>query len=453
MKNIKVSQFNIYLDLEDGAFLLRNLFTDKITYVTKEKAAYIRTILNSSDINLNGEYIYQLYNHGFLINGSKIEYQHVDYFRRSISYSTNNLDITILPTNSCNFRCAYCFEETRNLFISDKTAENIISFLDKNMKKYKTVYIQWFGGEPLLCKDVIDRIMTKACEFSHRDKVALIAGITTNGYELDLETYKKLCRYKTVWIQISIDGTKETHNLQRPHYNDPDSYTKIIENLKKIRDNTKPSICKIYYRITISKSIIKYIDNILLFYKNEFSKDNRFRLSLQPVMDWGGDRVLNMNDDLPNVEDTIKCLKEAAKYHLMPIGHHTQSSSALICESTRINSYVFGPGDKVHKCPMAMYSEINDDLHKSCIGEILPEGNIKINQDINIEWVEGTPILGDKCHKCKYYAICHGNATCPYSSKYLNKKTIDLCRKPIYDNFIPAEMYLQYMMNDIDYII
>ncbi len=449
MKKWKSSQFNVSINVPEGGVVVRNLYTNNYILI-RENTQLIDLLLNRQRPFLSDEpYTYELQRLGIVVEDGVEEYIKVDDFRNDIANSKERLDITILPTIDCNFRCVYCFENEGTKYMSEQDVSALIKYFSNTFKKYKSVYIQWFGGEPLLCKDLINYVMTNALQIADKNKTALVSGITTNGYELDLETYKMLCKNKCTWIQISVDGTRRTHNFQRPHKNDANSYDKIIKNLQSIRDNTNPGVCKIYYRVTLSKPILKHIDDILLFYKEEFSADKRFRLSLQPVMDWGGERIHDVRDELPSVKDTVDCLLKAADMGLLPIGHHTQSSSGLICESIRRNGIVVAPGNYIYKCPMAMYSKEDGDLYRSLIGRLGQDGQIYINDEFNAEWMRGKPFMGDKCHKCTYYAICHGNVTCPYSNKF-SKENKNLCRKAIYDEFIPAEILNYYKIKKID---
>ena len=447
----KSSQFNILVPTPDNGIVIRNLFSQKYLHVPepmRDKVIEYLDMSTCAHTDLESTYINRLVQGGFLVPYDEEESAKVDSFRKDIAQATDQLDITILPTDDCNFRCAYCFEYERHSYMSHDTAESIVKYFEKNFSRYRKVYIQWFGGEPLLCKDTIHYIMTNAIRIAKRERVSLIAGITTNGYELDVETYKMLCANRISWIQISVDGTRDIHNFQRPHKCNHDSYTRIVNNLKAIRDQVPAGMCKIYYRVTISKQILQRIDEVLQFYKQEFAYDNRFRLSLQPIMDWGGDRVGNILDELPSVEDTVGCLKKAAMYGLMPIGHHTQAASGVVCEAMRVNGFVVGPDNTVHKCPMAMYANTDSCVNKGVIGHLSQEGDMHLNTANNNAWCEGSPYKGELCYKCRYYAICHGNVTCPYSMKFSNEKK-NLCRKSIYDEYVPAETMMMYLLGKV----
>ena len=52
--------------------------------------------------------------------------------------------------------------------------------------------VEWFGGEPLLCMDVIENLSKHFIDICRKAHKGYTAAITTNGYLLDLETFRKL---------------------------------------------------------------------------------------------------------------------------------------------------------------------------------------------------------------------------------------------------------------------
>ena len=67
---------------------------------------------------------------------------------------------TILPTTACNARCVYCFEQGfKYVTMTDECVEQMIRFiLDTRCKDGKPIRIRWFGGEPLICEKIIDKV-------------------------------------------------------------------------------------------------------------------------------------------------------------------------------------------------------------------------------------------------------------------------------------------------------
>ena len=65
----------------------------------------------------------------------------------------NHLNIIIIPTTDCNFRCVYCYEQKESGFISDETLNKLfdsISLYFSKINGKKSLRLDWFGGEPML---------------------------------------------------------------------------------------------------------------------------------------------------------------------------------------------------------------------------------------------------------------------------------------------------------------
>ena len=106
-------------------------------------------------------------------------------------------DYYISITNKCNLNCSYCYERKLNTqygMIDDSTADRIIGFINDCGT---AGMIHFFGGEPLLGKNIIKKLRSeiKACSYF----------ITTNGTLLD-EEFIKWCAQNSVKINISHDG-------------------------------------------------------------------------------------------------------------------------------------------------------------------------------------------------------------------------------------------------------
>ena len=101
--------------------------------------------------------------------------------------SKEELAVTIMPTEECNFACPYCFiyEKTKG-GMSNQTYDDIYSFLENTLRsgcpQIKRMYINRFGGEPSLCADKIILFMKRLQNLALRYGIMLIGAITTNGY-------------------------------------------------------------------------------------------------------------------------------------------------------------------------------------------------------------------------------------------------------------------------------
>src|ERR1035437_3850684 len=83
--------------------------------------------------------------------------------------------LTILPTNSCNMRCPYCFEgsaKPKYGKMPEIIQEAIASFVEKEVNddpvKFKRIGVSWFGGEPLLALDEIQTLSMKLIKIAKK---------------------------------------------------------------------------------------------------------------------------------------------------------------------------------------------------------------------------------------------------------------------------------------------
>lgn len=137
---------------------------------------------------------------------------------------------TILPTTACNARCYYCYERGVPVHtMTEKTADDTVKFISDHIGPNKRVFIRWFGGEPTVAADRIDRI----CIGLFQNGISFKSSMTTNGYLLDEEM---VSRAKTLWnlkdVMISVDGTERNYNEIKAYVGAEDNpYQRVMRNI------------------------------------------------------------------------------------------------------------------------------------------------------------------------------------------------------------------------------
>ena len=107
--------------------------------------------------------------------------------------SNRYLELILLPTEQCNFRCVYCYED----FMIGKMQPNKVNAIKKLISQraadLDVLKISWFGGEPLAAKDIVYDISEHILNLC-RDNPALqyISTMTTNGFMLNQSVLTKL---------------------------------------------------------------------------------------------------------------------------------------------------------------------------------------------------------------------------------------------------------------------
>jgi radical SAM protein with 4Fe4S-binding SPASM domain len=130
--------------------------------------------------------------------------------------------VMLTITENCNLDCIYCFEKKKTKNVMDLTiAKNIISYEFSNSDKFDLIEFHLFGGEPIMCKKMIKELVEWTC--SQKFQKPFLFFIETNGTLVHGNFQTWLLKMTgIVFLGISIDGTRETHNKNRSN-----SYDKI----------------------------------------------------------------------------------------------------------------------------------------------------------------------------------------------------------------------------------
>ena len=102
-----------------------------------------------------------------------------------------------------------------------------IEYINDKTEKAKSIYISWYGGEPLLRPDIIGNI-TKGI---NREGKQYQAAIVTNGYFLDKEMAIFLKEHNVTHAQVTVDGPPDIHNRRRCLPDGSDTFFKILKNV------------------------------------------------------------------------------------------------------------------------------------------------------------------------------------------------------------------------------
>lgn len=124
--------------------------------------------------------------------------------------------------------------EKFNRDMSFNTAKKIINFAKTITPLDQVINIGFFGGEPLLCYDLIKKIIDFSQKGTQIERVFLFS-ITTNGTllgEHELEYFKS----QKVDLCISIDGPARIHDLNRSYKNGRGSFNRVLQNLRLALD-------------------------------------------------------------------------------------------------------------------------------------------------------------------------------------------------------------------------
>lgn len=311
--------------------------------------------------------------------------------------------LIILPHQNCNFRCVYCYEKFEKNKMLPHIEEGIIKLVEERIRsnRYKIFTVTWFGGEPLLAVDVIERLSRQFQEICERYGVTYVASITTNGYNLTPSVIDMLLESGVVSFQVTIDGTKECHDHQRILKGGQPTYNRIIENLRELSTRTNPY--RVLLRMNVGQDNIQYADQHILDMKRFFGHDSRFVIGFHNIGHWGGENDENVAICPENVTLDLTHRTIDQGMNADAIINKVQSYSP--CYAASPHSFVIGVDGMVYKCTVALYDERNH------VGMIDSSGNMVLNEERMNLWTESS-VDDSTCKSCYYSPACHGES-CP----------------------------------------
>lgn len=338
----------------------------------------------------------------------------------------DKLYLIILPTEFCNFRCIYCYEEHKNKIMNENTIDAILQFVDKNIDQYKSLSVGWFGGEPLCARSVVEKLSEMLIEICKKHKKPYIANMTTNGYELNDKVFKKMLGLKILNYQITLDGCKESHDLQRVLFNGNGTYDVILNNLRNIRDNIKSKYFTITIRCNITSNNYSQFAIFLEEMAKDFGNDKRFnfiwKLAWNPKKE---ENSIYLNDIAMK-----QILFESRKRNLdISYIRYQMKKYGSICYASDKNSFVIGVDGKIYKCTVHFEEEIN------CVGYLTKDGNMNLDEEKLSFWTGENIDNTKRCMKCFYYPCCMG-IFCMASKIHSNKREVCPDLKYCIDDFV-----------------
>lgn len=308
--------------------------------------------------------------------------------------------IDLFTTTKCNLSCDYCFHSNRSL--GDTKFEDVISYIE-NIDSYlaPNMVINFFGGEPLLNKDLIIKVVNHYKDRKYK------YGVCTNGTIFDVDLFKFFIDHN-IKVQVSIDGDEETHNKARSKH-------KIIaENIKKmISLGVNVNARMTYSPETVDKlsQNISYVHSLGI---------NRIMHQGVEEANWDEKSVLEFKDQTKKIINFVQKNPNVKLTYISRILKDCQSSHGLLCKAGKEMIALLPNGD-IYPCHRFASRE------KFCLGNAMNRFSRGLFLDITRDGIRA-------CKNCKAKNICH---TCIAANHEVNGSMME----PIegFCNIIKAE--------------
>lgn len=320
-------------------------------------------------------------------------------------------ELILLPTERCNFRCTYCYEDFLIGAMKAPIREGVKNLISNRVPDLSTLHISWFGGEPLVARAIVLEIQRHAHAECARHGTALSGHMTTNGYFLERELFEELVDHGNNAFQITLDGWGDDHDRVRKQGNGKGTFERIWANLGAMRLSERDFriTIRIHARRDNTAGLRKLVERIA----RQFGTDPRFELDFQHLRDLGGEggqsiesplswrEMRSLEGELREVYRAILAPTdnaaenpvagpvplEGAISEALADSQRTERSasgpSAGICYAAKPNSLLVRADGRIGKCTVAM-----NDV-RNTIGSIEPDGGLVIDNDRLKPWIRG----------------------------------------------------------------
>lgn len=143
------------------------------------------------------------------------------------------MNFTVHLTENCNMDCSYCLREKT---CADMSSEVLRRTCDMAFSKGSIAGLCFFGGEPLLKKDLIYEALDYCEKKSEETGVRFMCKMTTNGTLLD-EKFLERAKRAGMTIGLSFDGLGQDISRRFP---DGSSTAELLEKKAKLLLNYLP---------------------------------------------------------------------------------------------------------------------------------------------------------------------------------------------------------------------
>lgn len=367
--------------------------------------------------NKRNEFWEEMYNACFIMDDEFDELKEIKTRHWKTVFNANQFEITLIPTLRCNTDCVYCYQKAINMEMLDISSEDFDELYNYlTSVPMKNININWYGGEPLLCKDKI----LGFCERLGEDtKHVYTYSISTNSSIFDLDFYKKMSQLGLKNIDTTLVGRSREHlSLRRSKYY---GYEEVVRNIVKAAE---------FVEVIVSINLCKINTDCIIELFNDFLEyaDLPIYFSFTRIVSYENNPCEGIQLEVDTyLEKVIQLANYAIDNGLKICDMSCFQSDGVYCGAYVSNNYTIGPGNYVYDCEHIWSPE-------KAIGKI-EDGDLIINSEKMCDACID-PYEIPKCIECEILPYCNGGC------HHLRKSGKDFC--PDEKNYIPEFLKLYY---------
>ncbi len=247
------------------------------------------------------------------------------------------MHLTLHLTARCNFRCRYCYAAPHQggdmTWETARAAVDLAVGLCRRENPEQSVGVIFFGGEPLLRRDLIAQVIRYCREIGSRTAQTFHFKVTTNGWLLD-ESFLAEEPTSEVFVALSHDGVHGAHDTHRVDAGGEGTFARLRPVIDLLLDWRPYAPVML---VTTPETVRQYAQSVRFLFECGF----RYLIcSLNYGVEWPGKAVRELEDQYRELARWYEDLtNREEKFYFSPF-------------DTKIASHVFPGSCRSERCEL-----------------------------------------------------------------------------------------------------
>lgn len=331
------------------------------------------------------------------------------------SASASSLYVVIQPSANCQLGCYYCGQKHTKDSLSNGTVDRIVDRVASKLKSgdYRRLHIGWFGAEPLMGLAQIRTLSAAFRKTTEELGIAYSSKVVTNGLSLKPQIYRELVQdLKVVSMEVTLDGTADSHDKHRYMKTGGKSFDLIYKNLCDIFNLPDyDQLCPISIRCNVDKNNWDDVSNLISKMASDGFQKKVSYFYTTGVYSWGQNDAhkgsLTKEDFAEKEIDWLIELMEAGfNPKVLP------SRQKQVCAAVNPDFEMYDAYGNVFNCTEVSYADSYVGT-PYVLGTLIDPDNISQDR-LLVNWNDEIAEEGRfPCNTCKMLPVCGG--ACPKS--------------------------------------
>lgn len=336
----------------------------------------------------------------------------------AIGKSTELYEV-IQPSAMCQLGCDYCGQQHTKDYITQSVSEKLLQRIRQKVSsgKYDSLFIGWFGGEPLMGLKQIRELSKGLIQIAEENKLEYGAKIVTNGLSLKPAIFRELAtEMKVRQVEITLDGIGMFHDKRRITKEGNSTFDIIFKNILDI--TSLPDFadlkCRISLRCNVDERNVDGVSPLIKLLAEHKLQEKLAYFYPIGVYSWGGNdahRKSLTKEEFAELE--IGWMIEMFEHGFLP--GLLPNRVKKVCMAVSNDSEMYDAFGNIYNCTEVSYTNFYQGT-PYVLGD-LKKDNLRIerNRPLNTWYSDMEDAEAKKfpCVTCRMLPVCGGG--CPKS--------------------------------------